>query len=300
MNGLSLRQLECFLEVCRDFHFTKAARRLGMAQPPLSRQIRELESRIGARLFERSGKAASLTPAGAALLKETYPLPALLARAVSAARRASAGESAVLRVGFVGAILGDALLSLFQSFRERHPDTQLSLADLAPAELVARLERGELDGAFLGVKPGKLPQSLRAHAWKREPLLVCMAADHPLAERRSIAIEELARENLVTLSAELAPAYRDFLDKLFLDSGARPPAAIETNGAQAMLGMVVAGCGVALLPLSATAPAMDRVRVVKLAGKGARIEEAFVCAAEPGVALRRLLECVDAYGRSGA
>lgn len=276
MNYPTHKHVLSFLEVCRDFHFSRAAERMGVAQPQLSRTVRELEALVGTPLFVRQGRRVTLSAAGDVFLKEVYRLPAILARAVEGARRAAEGEESVLKLGFVGALMGDLLLSVLESYRKDHPDTQLSLVDLAPAELLGQVETGELDGAFLGVEPRDLPRGIASLQWKEEPLLVCLPKDHRLAERRRLRIADLDGETLVALASALAPSYRDFLDRLFVAEKVEVGSVRETNGSDAILSMVVAGCGVALLPRSALKVAGERVVAVPVSGSAARLREVFL------------------------
>lgn len=286
----SHRQVLAFLEVCRDFHFSQAAERLGVAQPQLSRTVRELEERVGTKLFLRQGRRVELSAAGSVFLKEVYRLPALLARAVEGARRAAAGEESVLKLGFVGALMGDLLLSVLESFRKEHPDTQLSLVDLPPADLLRQVETGELDGAFLGVEPETLPSRVACLRWKEEPLLVCLPKGHRLAGRKRLRVVDLDGETLVALASTLAPSYRNFLDRLFSEEGARVYSVRETNGADAILSMVVAGCGVALLPRSALKVAGERVAAIPIQGTSAKLREVFLYRPEKADELKAMLK----------
>ncbi len=276
MNLPTHKQVVAFLEVCRDFHFSHAAKRLGVAQPQLSRSIRELEAVVGERLFAREGRRVGLTSSGEVFLKEVYRLPAILSRAVQGARRAAAGEESILRLGFLGALMGEDLLGVFDRFRREHPNTQLSLVDLPPAELARQVELGELDGAFLGVRPSSLPAGLAYFEWKHEPLLACLPKGHALEGRKRLQVRDLKGETLVVLTTRLAPFYREFLDDLFSAAGERIEEVRETNGSDAMLSMVVAGCGVALLPRSALRGAAERLSAVPLQGKGTRLREVFL------------------------
>ncbi len=294
MNLPTHKQVVAFLEVCRDFHFSLAAKRLGLAQPQLSRTIRELEEMVGTQLFVRQGRRVSLSAAGDVFLREVYQLPALLGRAVEGARRAAAGEESVLRLGFVGALMGEELLGVFERYRREHADTQLSLVDLAPADLVRQVESGELDGAFLGVKPKALPKGVASFQWKEEPVLACLPREHRLATRKKIKVADLQEETLVVLSASIAPSYRDFLDELFEKEGCRIDSYLETNGSDAILSMVVAGCGVALLPRSALRGAKDRLAAVPLSGSEARLREVFLYRPGEKLSVAPLLELLKA------
>lgn len=296
MDQVSLRQLTCFLEVCRDLHFTRAAERLGMAQPPLSRQIRLLEEAIGGPLFERAGRTVRLTAAGETLLREVAPFPGMLQRALNATRRVATGEGVVLRLGFVGGLLGRDLLDLFQRFRTEHPTVQLSLFDLSPADLLEQVARGELEGAFLGVAPVRLPEGVVAHPWKREPLLAWFGREGRSGSdaRKTVEWEELSAGSMVTLGEALAPSYRTLVDRLFLERGLRPPVVREANAISAVLSLVVAGCGFAFLPPSVVAPVADRLVSRKLPGRAIELEEVLVTRSEAPELIGVLLEVLRA------
>ena len=276
MIDISLKQLECFWEVCRYFHFTNAARRLNISQPPLSRHIQDLEANVGAKLFLREGMRIRLTKAGELFLKESYQIPSILKRAMEAAQRAEQGEPKRLRIGFLGALMGDQLLALFKKFRETNPDTQLALSDLSPAMLMNELEQGRLDGAFLGVRPQRAIRGVECIAWRTESLRVILNKEHRLATKRSIAPAELSQEGLVTLSESVAPAFREKLARIFRGHGALPTVANETTGVPAILGMVIAGSGFSILPKSALGHHDPTVVTVRLRSAEAVLEEVFL------------------------
>ncbi len=280
MNGMTFRQLECFLEACRDFHFSKAAQRLNLAQPPFSRHIRELETTVGAKLFERSTKSVALTQAGELFLKETFAIPSQLSRAVDAARRAASGETRQLRIGFVGALFEESLMSLFRIYRSQNPNVQLSLADASPKDLVSDVRSGRLDGAFLGIKPTRPQAKLASLRWRSEPLYVCLPKDHRLASKRRLVTSDVVSENWISLSRNVAPYYRGTLEAVYQGSSRRPQIIRETTGVTAMLGMVVAGIGLALLPKSAITAYESLIATRRLHSKAARIDEVFVYRAD--------------------
>jgi DNA-binding transcriptional LysR family regulator len=280
MIDISLKQLECFLEVCRDFHFTNAAKRLNISQPPLSRHIQELETAIGAKLFHREGKRIRLTRAGELFLNESYQVPSILTRAKEAARRASRGEPKRLRIGFVGALMEEQLLALFKTYRQKHPDTQLALSDLSPARLLEELEAGRLDGAFLGVRPKRAIRGLQIVPWKTEDLRVILPKEHSLSAKRSLQPNDLADETLVTLSEVVAPAYREKLTRIF--NRRLPTIGNETNGVPAILAMVIAGSGFSILPTSALGATDPSLVSIKLKAEDAKLEQVFICKATGG------------------
>lgn len=248
----SLRELECFLAVAEELSFTRAARRLHLAQPPLSRHIRTLEEKIGTPLFLREPRRVSLTTAGALFYDEIHGIPQQLIRAGEAARRCGLGETARLRLGFVSAVMNDELVEIFRSFREAHPTVQIMLHDLSPREQIKAILEGNLDGGFIGIAPAQCPEGLELLAWRQEPLLCFVPRDHPLARRRKIAFCALREESFITVSGESAPAFALHVRELCREAGFRPRIILESPRAQAVALMVAAGSGIAILPAALT------------------------------------------------
>lgn len=260
----SLRELECFTAVAEELSFTRAARRLHLAQPPLSRHVRTLEEKIGARLFERTQRSVRLTAAGALFHDETRGLLAQLLRAGEAARRSALGETARLRLGFVSAVLGPALVETLRLFRARHPAIQVMLHDCPPADQLQSIAHGTLDGGFIGLAPASHPAGIRIVPWRREPLACFVPAGHPLAAHEKITLKDLAAESFVAVSSEAAPAFSAHVRALCRDAGFRPRIVLESPRAQAVAVMVAAGSGIALLPESLARVTGDAAKAIPL------------------------------------
>lgn len=260
----SLRELECFTAVAEELSFTRGAKRLHLAQPPLSRHIRTLEEKIGARLFERRPRGVALTPAGRLFYEESRGILAQLARAGEAARRAGDGESERLRLGFVSAVLATEIVELLNRFRQAEPSVQVMLHDLPPAEQLRLISEGRLDGGFVGLEPGERPLGLRFVAWCRERLLLYVPSGHVLARAKRIRLGEVKSESFVAVSGEAAPAFSAMVRDLCREAGFRPRIVLESPRAQAVAVMVAAGSGVAILPESLKAFAGDSVSALPL------------------------------------
>ena len=166
MNRPSVVELECFVAVAEESNFSKAARRLNLTQPPLSRHIRSLEGKLGSRLFDRNTRSVALTPAGEMFLRDAAIMLVALDSAVDSVRRAALGETARLRIAFVGALLDESFVRVIQEFRKTHPRCQVHLSDLPPGAQMERIENGSVDIAFVGASPRQLPRSLRSLIWK--------------------------------------------------------------------------------------------------------------------------------------
>jgi len=246
----SLRELECFTAVAEELSFTRAARRLHLSQPPLSRHIRALEEKIGAQLFIREARTVALTQAGRLFHEETRGILAQLTRAGEAARRSAHGESDRLRLGMVSAVLSARIAEILRHFREAHPSVQIALHDLSPAEQLRMIGEGHLDGGFVGLMPVEPTTHVRFDKWCKEKLLAFVPSGHVLASETEIPLADLRSEKFVAVSNEAAPAFSVFLHELCRQAGFRPRIILESPRAQAVAVMVAAGCGVAILPES--------------------------------------------------
>ena len=250
MTNFSFRELECFLAVAEELSFTRAAERLHLAQPPLSRHIRQLEEKLGVELFQRSRRKVSITAAGKAFREEAQEILARIRRAGDAAKRAAAGETEHLHIGFVSAVLSKELVELFCQFRNAHPNTRLNLHDRLPSEQIQELTNGDLDIGFIGIAPEKLPRNVIATRWMMERLMAFLPPQHKLSGKKSIRLADLADESFVAISSEAAPAFSSHLRKICKEEGFQAHIVQEARRAQAVAAMSVTGSGVAILPAS--------------------------------------------------
>lgn len=272
----SIRELECFIAVAEELSFTRAAKRLNLAQPPLSRHIRTLEEKIGAVLFSRETRQVSLTAAGSLFYDETRNLPRLLSRAGEAARRCALGETARLRLGFVSAVMNDELVDTFRRFRERHPDVQVMLHDSLPQDQLKAIAAGRLDGGFVGLAPSVRPAGIQWVSWYREPLMCFVPTGHALAAAKSVSLKALKDESFIAVAHESAPAFSAHVRDLCKDAGFRPRVILESPRAQAVALMVAAGSGIAILPAALGQLMKKSVHAVPLKD-AAQITHVFAC-----------------------
>ncbi len=272
----SIRELECFLAVAEELSFTRAAKRLHLAQPPLSRHIHTLEDKIGTPLFLREPRRVSLTPAGSLFYEETRNVPQILSRAGDAAKRCALGQTSRLRLGFVSAVMNDVLVDVFRRFRQSHPNVQVILEDIPPNEQLKWISEGKLDGGFVGLLPHTPPPGVRFVDWYKEPLMIFMPVGHPLSARRSLPLKSLAQESFIAVSHESAPTFATHVRDLCKSAGFRPQVILESPRAQAVALMVAAGSGVAILPESLTRWMNDSVVAVPILGSS-KITHVFAC-----------------------
>ncbi|HEY1082679.1 MAG TPA: LysR substrate-binding domain-containing protein [Prosthecobacter sp.] len=272
----SLRELECFIAVAEELSFTRAARRLHLAQPPLSRHIRTLEEKLGAALFSREARRVSLTGAGNVFYEEIRHIPRALARAGESVRRSAAGETTRLRLGFVSAVMNEELAETFRRYRQGHPQVQVMLQDLPPNDQLTAIAEGRLDGGFVGLVPQLRPPGVQFVGWHQEPLLAFLPPGHRLAGNKNLALKELAEESFIAVSHESAPAFASHVRDLCKTAGFRPRIILESSRAQAVALMVAAGSGVAILPAALAQIMKDSVVALPLKG-GAKITHVFAC-----------------------
>lgn len=251
MSRPDLRELECFLAVADHLNFSQAARHLHLSQPPLSRQVKSLEEKLGCRLFERNTHHVSLTRHGKLFLEEARAILHRIDQASETLREMPGEEVVRLRVAFVGALLDEKLVALIQRFRQAHPACQLQITDLSPASQEALLKSGELDGAFIGAKPGRTTREITFLIWQKEPLLLAAPEGHPLARLKTLRWRDLAGQGWVMVSRAAAPAFRRQFSELAERHRLSPRIVQESDRLPAILTMVAAGSGITLVPQNA-------------------------------------------------
>ncbi|OLT12822.1 hypothetical protein BJF78_23445 [Pseudonocardia sp. CNS-139] len=249
-DGVRYRRLGYFVAVAEELSFTRAARRLHIAQPPLSQQIALLEKEMGAVLFDRSRRTIRLTPAGAALLPQARRLLADLDETTRTIRRIAHGELGRLAIGFVPSAINGALPDLLRRFRAGHPDVELVLREQAPDALLRAVHDHSLDVAalYLPVHEPDLAQRRLA----TEDLLLALPAGHPATDRPAVALADVAGEPFVLPEQHDVPGLHAAITGLFADAGITPH--VAQSGVwlvQTVLGLVAAGTGLAVVPSSA-------------------------------------------------
>jgi DNA-binding transcriptional LysR family regulator len=247
--GLELRHLRYFVAFAEELHFGRAARRLHIAQPPLSQQIRQLEGLVGTELLRRTSRRVELTQAGAAFLEGARRTLSAAEGTVEAARRVGRGELASVRVGFADS----AALSIFPEavrlHRRAYPDVHLQLVDGPTRAHVQAVEDRLLDLAVVR-GPVAPPPGVVSETVFREPLVAALHASHPLASTRRIALGALRGEPMVLFPRHLAPEFHDWIMRLCLEKGFVPRVEHEGAEYQTILSLVAADVGVSLVPAS--------------------------------------------------
>lgn len=245
---MELRHIQRFVVVAEELNFGRAARRLGISQPPLSQQIQALEHEIGARLFDRTKRSVRLTKAGEAMLLEAYRLIEQGKRVRRAARRASAGEIGRLSIGCVTSAFYQILPPILDRFRAKYPEVGLSLREIDTADAIPDLQSGALDFGFIRLESVKAP--LKLHPLRRESFVVALPAVHRLANRRKLSLSDLKQEEFVIFRRKVSPHFYDSIINACLRAGFSPNIAHESTSILSQVGFVACGLAVALVPRS--------------------------------------------------
>ncbi len=290
---MELRHLRYFVAVADEENVSRAALKLHVSQPGISRQIRDLEDEVGFPLFERTGKSVRLTPAGKIFLNEVRDILARTTDAVEKARTGLASPAEII-VGYAPSGTVEILPRALRSFMGNFPGVRVTLHDLSVEEMLPLLLQKKLDLA-LTLAPQKMPRQLAMKELDRYEMYVAVGPGHPLAKSKLVSLEQLASEPVATYSRKDYPGYQKRLLKLFSNIGRKPCIGSEHDGVTSLLAAVAAGHEYAFVPSCASAmirprlkllalrPPLPPMSIVALWRKGAETEpvRAFIAAALP-------------------
>jgi len=245
---LELRHLRYFIAVAEELHFGRAARKLGITQPPLSLQIQRLEAELGVQLFERTNRRVQLTPAGKTLLEEGRHVVADCNSATDAARRAARGETGSLTVAFAASVMFLSLPRIIRRFRTQFPNVRLELRELPTGPQIIALRNGELDIGFLR-EPSR-DAELTTETVMREGLLLALSKRHELANRKRLRLSDVANEDFVLCPRDLAPGLYAHVLAVCAEAGVHPRIVQTSRELYTTVSLVEAGLGVTIIPAS--------------------------------------------------
>ncbi len=288
--SFDLRQLRSFVAVAEELHFGRAAVRLGIAQPPLSQQIRRLEERLGVPLFVRTRRSVELTPVGELLLEGARPLLAHARELEDTIRNAEDMEGGTVRLGFVGSAAYDVVPTLVRRARVDLPGLSVIAVELPTTRQLAALRRGSLDAGIVRL-PVEDEATLERLPLTSDPTVAAVPDTHPLAGRARIALAELAGEPFIIWSRRNNPRAHDDVIEACRDAGFAPRVVQEPGEIDTMLSLVAAGLGVALVPGSMRRIRPNGVRYPSLEGRPIPISLALMWNTQrAGPAVRHLVE----------
>ena len=263
---MELRHLRYFVAAAEEENVSRAALRLHVSQPALSRQIRDLEEELGFLLLTRSAKSVRLTPAGRAFLSESRAVLQRADEAVKAARAIADGGAGEIHVGYAPSLTARILPQTLRRFQAELPVIRVVLHDSSTEEMLRWLREGKLQLAFIVRATPTMLRGFEFEAMIHDPLCVAAAPGHRLARRPSITLVEAAREPLITYTRKDYPEYHEFLFKLLTGGGGgKPRIAEEHDSVTSLIAAVEAGAGIAVVSESVGCIAGSRLKLLKFA-----------------------------------
>jgi DNA-binding transcriptional LysR family regulator len=263
---MELRHLRYFVAVAEEENVTRAAARLHVSQPAVTRQVQELEAELGVALFARTAKSIHLSEAGRRFLREAQGILLRVASAATAVREMNGARAVALNVGYAPTPTTGLLTPILRAFKKQEPAVRLTLHDASTCEIVTGLRSGKIDVAFT-ILNSRTPS--RGYAF--EPLrddqpMVGMAPDHPLARRRSVGLADLLPLSFVVLSSREYPDYHEMLRMVLGPAAVRKLRIVEEcDSGTSFLTAIESGRGVGIASAAVSHTAGRRVRLIPLA-----------------------------------
>ena len=256
---MELRHLRYFLSLADEGNFTRAAAKLGIGQPPLSQQIRDMETEIGVQLFHRVPHGAELTAAGYAFLPEAKAAVDAAERAKLSAQRANRGETGRLSLGFTASSAFNVHVSgTIRQYRRRWPEVRLSLTEMNSKGLMDRLMRGEIDAAF--IRPGlENPREVRLKLLAAEPMVIALPTGHRLAAAARLPLSALADEQFILFPRFAGLSLYDDIAAACREAGFELVVSQEAPQIPSVVNLVAADLGISIVPASIAQIKLDGV-----------------------------------------
>ena len=243
---MEFRQLRYFVSVAQELHFGKAAERLDITQPALSKQIRVLETKIGVELFTRTKRTVNLTPAGEVFLIQAQQLLQQADQAIALARRTALGEMGRLTIGFTPTATYTVLPELISRFQSRYPQVEIEMLELATEAQVTALNQNEIDLGFL--HPPIDSRGLEIYPLLSEEFVAVLPPQHHLVSKQSLSIQDLAPESFILHPRSEGKFLYDEFCKLCRQVGFKAKIVKEVGSHQTRVCFVAAGMGITFIP----------------------------------------------------
>ena len=248
LDNMELRHLRYFVAVAEEENVSRAALKLHVSQPALSRQIHDLEDEIGFPLFERGAKSVHLTEAGRVFLNEARAVIQRVEEAVKSARAVAGGMRGEIHVGYAPSLTVQILPLALRSFQAQFPNVRVALHDLSTDEMLSQLREGGLHLALVARPMRGMLRGLVFEELARYPMCVAIPPAHPFSRKRTMTLDQAVREPLIIYNRKDYPEYYDELEKIFAGIGRKPVIAEEHDGVTSLIAAVEAGHGFALVP----------------------------------------------------
>jgi LysR family transcriptional regulator, benzoate and cis,cis-muconate-responsive activator of ben and cat genes len=250
---MELRHLKYFVTVAEELNFSRAAVRLYISQPALSRQIKNLEDELGVVLFLRQSDGLILTQGGKFFLEQAKDILNRSHVAVQTLKTHYTYTDEPLVIGYIPTILQTFLGKTLQSFGYNHPEVAVRLQEMPPSEQVRALRNRVIDIAFMGNPPNELDQEFTVKCVKKVPIVALLPDTHPLADESSINLAELSAEKFIGMSEETFPGRNDRICGTCRGAGFTPNLHLFADSHASMIALVAAGQGIAIMPNEAKA-----------------------------------------------
>lgn len=265
---MELRHLRYFIAAAEQENVSRAAVKLHVSQPGISRQIHDLEDEIGFKLFERSAKSLKLTKAGKVFLAEARAVLQRVDEAVKVARVAANKIGGELHVGYAPSLTVRILPQALRVFQEKYPEVRIALHDMSSEEMLTGVREGKLHIALTVQPRAKLLRDLEFKLLAQYTMSIAVAPKHRLAKLKSVTLAQLAEEPLIGYTREDYPDYHAHLGTLFAPVGRVPEVVEEHDGIASIIAAVESGRGFALVPDSFACMAGPRLKIVPLNPRG--------------------------------
>jgi DNA-binding transcriptional LysR family regulator len=295
---MELRHLRYFVAVAEAENVSRAALKLHVSQPGLSRQIRDLEDELGFPLLERSAKSVRLTDAGRTFLTEARAVLQRAEEAVSAAKAIATGANGELHVGYAPSLTARILPPTLRAFQAELAKIRVKLHDLSTEEMFAGLREGKLQIAFVVRPTAAMLRGMRFEELLRDPICVAVSPNHSLAQRRTVSIADIACEPIIAYNRKEYPDAYELLQRLFAIAKAKPGIAEEHDSVSSLIAAVEAGAGVAVATQSITCVAGVRLKLLPLtpAPESLSVGATWMKSGLTPIA-KRFLECAKEAGK---
>ena len=248
LGAMELRHLRYFVTAAKELNISRAAARLRVSQPPVSRQIHDLEEEIGTALFDRRNKRLQLTAAGEFFLQEAQKILSQVERAARITKATGQGQAGLITIAFLSPIGGMFLPQIVRSFRQMHPSIEVDLVEMVPRKQLEALRERQIDLAFLAKVEVESVSEFLFETVMDVQVHVALSPQHRMSKLKKVPLRELKEESFIMIKRSAAPATHESLLRICRSAGFEPNVVKQSDQPQSILDLVAAGAGVAILP----------------------------------------------------
>jgi DNA-binding transcriptional LysR family regulator len=287
---MELRHLRYFVTVAEELNISRAAARLRISQPAISRQIKDLESEVGVALFRREANGLKLTPAGQSFVAHAKDILRRSSDSLMAMTPFKGGATESITIGYISTAIPSFLAQGLRTFAERHPNVAVNLHEMAPKPQINALRQGKLDLAFLGNPCPELKTEFTVTIVKRLPLAIAVPDHHILALRKKVSLDEFKGDDFIGLDEEQFPGRNEFICETAQAAGFTPRIKQKADSLASMLAIVASGKGVALVPNDLEFLPHTKAAIIPLKNCPARIQWAVASRKDAGPTVQAFLK----------